>query len=385
MRAALLAGVVAAVAAVHGAPPARAAPALATERSLGALEVVATFPGPMPTGVTVSRGGRIFVNFPRWGDDVPFTVAELHGGEAVAYPSPALNAPGPAGERLVSVQSVVVDPRDRLWILDTGRPRFGPPAPGGPKLVAVDLATNAVVRTIALPPEVARPTTYLNDVRFDLRRGKDGLAFITDSSPEGGLIVVDLASGESWRRLDGHPSVRAEPGFVAFVEGVPLLVRRPGARPAPNPVGADGIAISADGARLYYSPLSSRRLYSVATDALADRAATPEQVAATVQDHGDKPASDGLESDAEGRVYATAYELGAIVRRAPDGTWEPLVRDPRLLWPDTLALAAGGHLYVTANQLHRQPGFHAGQDRRERPYALFRVRVDATPVRLERR
>jgi sugar lactone lactonase YvrE len=384
MHAALLAGI---VAAVLVAPPARGAPpALATERSLGQLEVVATFPGPMPTGVTLSRGGRIFVNFPRWGDDVPFTVAELRGGKAVAYPSAELNAQGGApGERLVSVQSVVVDPRDRLWILDTGRPRFGPPAPGGPKLVAVDLATNAVVRTIVLPPEVARPTTYLNDVRFDLRRGKDGLAFVTDSAPDGGLIVVDLASGESWRRLDGHPSVRAEPGFVAFVEGVPLLVGRAGARPAPNPVGADGLAISADGARLYYSPLSSRRLYSVATDALADRAATPAQVAATVQDHGDKPASDGLESDAEGRIYATAYEVGAIVRRAADGTWAPLARDPRLLWPDTLALAADGHLYVIANQLHRQPQFHGGQDRRQRPYALFRVRVDGTPLRLERR
>ncbi|MCY7347264.1 MAG: hypothetical protein LH614_13705 [Pyrinomonadaceae bacterium] len=35
--------------------------------------------------------------------------------------------------------------------------------------------------------------------------------------------------------------------------------------------GADGIAISADGARLFYCPLGSRRLYSVATDALFDR------------------------------------------------------------------------------------------------------------------
>ena len=99
----------------------------------------------------------------------------------------------------------------------------------------------------------------------------------------------------------------------------------------------------------------------------------------------DKPASDGLESDAEGRVYATAYELGAIVRRTADGVWEPLVRDGRLLWPDTLALAADGRLYVTANQLHRQPQFHAGKDLRQRPYALFRVRVGGTPVRLERR
>ena len=62
-------------------------------------------------------------------------------------------------------------------------------------------------------PSVALPTTYLNDVRFDLRRGEPGIAFITDSSNQGpnGIIVVDLASGQSWRRLHDHPSTKAVP------------------------------------------------------------------------------------------------------------------------------------------------------------------------------
>ena len=40
-------------------------PKLATAKPLGKIELVATFDGPMPTGVTVSHTGRIFVNFPR--------------------------------------------------------------------------------------------------------------------------------------------------------------------------------------------------------------------------------------------------------------------------------------------------------------------------------
>jgi hypothetical protein len=28
----------------------------------------------MPTGVTVSHQGRVFVNFPKWGDEVEFTL-----------------------------------------------------------------------------------------------------------------------------------------------------------------------------------------------------------------------------------------------------------------------------------------------------------------------
>jgi hypothetical protein len=40
----------------------------------------------MPTGVTVSTTGRIFVCFPRWGDDVHAAVAEVKKGEIAPYP-----------------------------------------------------------------------------------------------------------------------------------------------------------------------------------------------------------------------------------------------------------------------------------------------------------
>jgi hypothetical protein len=53
-----------------------AAQELLADEPLGVLEPVAYFNDAMPTGVTVSHKGRIFVNFPRWGDDVPFTVSE---------------------------------------------------------------------------------------------------------------------------------------------------------------------------------------------------------------------------------------------------------------------------------------------------------------------
>src|SRR3954465_5757707 len=110
---------------------------LPAARPIGQLEKVATFDGPMPTGVTVSHSGRIFVNFPRWGDQVDFTVAELKDGKPVAYPDPDINHAdqSKAGEHLTSVQSVFVDPSDRLWILDTGSIEFGPVVKDGAKLV----------------------------------------------------------------------------------------------------------------------------------------------------------------------------------------------------------------------------------------------------------
>jgi sugar lactone lactonase YvrE len=342
-------------------------------------EVVAELADFMPTGVTVSDTGRVFVSFPRWGDDVPYTVAEIVDGTAVPYPNADVNAwsPATAGDHLVCVQSVVVDPAGDLWLLDTGSLSFGPFVENGPKLVQVDLSTNEIVRIIPVTGGAVTGTTYLNDVRFDLSRGGAGYAYITDSQPVGALIIVDLETGESWSKLRGHVSTRAEDGFRAIVQGV---VREG------YEVGADGIAISADGSRLYFCPLSSRRLYSVATDVLIDRRSTEEEVVSTLVRHGDKGASDGMESDQEGSVYATAYEHSAVMKLAADGTWSTVLHGPKMLWPDTLSLASDGYLYVSVNQLPRSPLFNGGVDDRIAPYLILRVPVpDSTPIRLARR
>lgn len=364
---------------LSGTAPARAAP-----ETVGHVEDVARFDGAMPTGVTVAPDGRIFVNYPRWGDDVPFTVAELRDGKAVPYPDAAMNRPDdkrPA-ETLLSVQSVVADARGRLWILDTASPGFRTRQSGGAKLVAVDLATDKVVRTIVLPDDVALPTTYLNDVRFDLRGG-EGVAYITDSSVSGpgGIIVVDLATGRARRRLSGHASTAPEPNFVPRIEGQDVKSRTPDGQESPLRVSSDGIALSADGATLYYCPLSSRRLYAVPTAALRDPDLSEADLAAKVVDLGEKGASDGLEADDRGRVYAGDYENNGI-RRLEDGRWTTIAQGPEILWPDTLSIGTDRFLYFIANQLHRQAGFHGGVDQRRKPYHLYRVKIDAGPVHL---
>jgi sugar lactone lactonase YvrE len=254
------------------------------------------------------------------------------------------------------------------------------------KLVGIDLSTNKVFKTIRFPEGVVTKNTYINDVRFDLRRGPGGMAFITDSSSSGdnGIIVVDLASGRSWRKLNKHPTVLPDSSFSAVMEGEPLMLRKPGQPPKPATIGSDGIAITADGSRLYFCPLSSRDLYSVGVDALADEKSTDEQVAATLKKETRNFASDGLESDAAGHIYLTDWEHNAIQVRTGENQFRTLVTDPRMWWPDTLSLATDGTLYFTCNQLHRQAKFHNGQDRRQKPYYLFRVRTDGQPVSLKK-
>jgi hypothetical protein len=204
-------------------------------------------------GITVSKTGRKFSNYPsgldpnntNTGSNNKYAVAELIGNATeTPYPSAEIkNPPGgainfttvpPTGANyqnyLIGVQSVVLDAKDRLWILDTGRALLPDgtlvlASYGGPKLIGVDISTNTIIKTIVFPATVAYGDSYLNDVRFDLRPSVsacgEGVAYLTDSSSEGrnGIIIVDLGTGESWRHLDGIAEVRADRGFVPYVWG----------------------------------------------------------------------------------------------------------------------------------------------------------------------
>ena len=350
-------------------------------------ETVANFYGPMPTGVTVSHKGRIFVNFPHWGDDVKFTVAEIVNGKAVAYPNAQVNKINKAhpADCLYSVQSVVVDPKDRLWALDTGSVKLGPNVAGGPKLICMDLTTNTITRKIFFPRSVVPPSTSLNDIRFDLRRGKGGTAFITDSGAKSpnGIIIVDLATGKSFRRLGNEPSVKPDTKVTGIVDGFPLLERKHGLSPQVPKFGSDGIAISRDGKTLYYCPVSSRRLYSVSIDAMMDKNKSESQVAKTIKDLGVKGMSDGLESDAQGNVYAGDEERAQLKYGRPGGPYKVLAQVPKIYWLDTLSVAANGYLYFTGNELELQPSYHDDKDLRVKPYKLYRVKISGSPVLLK--
>ncbi|KAF2865882.1 major royal jelly protein [Massariosphaeria phaeospora] len=371
------------------------------------LEIVHLYNDQWPTGITVSQDGRKFSNYPPGldanntndGSNGKYTVAELIGSDSeTPYPNAEINSPPggainyttypPTGANhqthLIGVQSVVLDPLDRLWILDTGRALtpdgvLVPASYGGPKLVCVSLSTNSVVRTIVFPPTVAYPDSYLNDVRFDLRGG-GGVAYITDSSSEGrnGIIVVDLGSGESWRHLDGTPEVRPERGFVAFVWGTPLYyIPSPGQPLTTAPLGADGIALSADGQHLFWGSVGGRTLYSIPTERLRDRSQNSELLAqASIVNRGQRGVSDGFETDSNGFIYAGNLEQSAISFYNPkNASTSMFVRDPRINWSDTLSVGSDGYLYFTNNQLSLGSAFFPGTDRRQRPFVLFRAKL----------
>jgi sugar lactone lactonase YvrE len=302
--------------------------ALAAPSTAQTLAPVATF-GHQVTGVAVSADGRRFVNFPRWTEDAPISVAD----------------------HFVCVQSVVPDGQGNLWVVDAGAPGNEKILEGAPKLVKISLATNQVSKVIAIPGDVALQGTYLNDIRFS---PDGGTAYITDSGTRGAIIVVDLASGRSWRALDGSPTTQVDKTVKVMLDGKPL--RRPDGR---QPMfAADGIAISNDGRTLYWQALTGQTLYSIDTGLLRQEVGEKERQLA-VRTVARTQVTDGIWMSKAGTLYLTS-PTDYSVKRLNGATVETVLTDRRLRWPDTMAEGADGTLYVTASHIQDSMWFKPG-------------------------
>ena len=357
----------------------------------------------------MSKTGRLFSNYPGGldandtnnGHNGKYTIAELFPNNTEkAYPSKKINSPPggainyttypPTGANyenyLIGSQSCVIDSKDRLWILDTGRVltpngTLVAASYGGPKLIGVDLSTNEVFKTIVFPTTVAYADSYLNDVRFDLRPsvapGGEGIAYITDSSVEGrnGLIMADLGTGKSWRHLDGNSKVHPVDQWLAYLWGNPLYSVTPGKPLGYAQFGSDGIALSADGSTLYWKSVAGRYLYSIPTVRLRDTSEHSEILAqAAISQQTESGVTDGMETDSNDFIYHGNMEQDAVSFFNPkNGSDTVFVRDPRINWVDTFATGFDGYLYFTTNQLVFSSAFYPGTDRRQRPFAVWRV------------
>ncbi|KAF3018892.1 hypothetical protein E8E14_009440 [Neopestalotiopsis sp. 37M] len=361
-----------------------------------------------PIGIAVSKTGRIFACYTRGTYD--YTLGEIANLTAeTPYPNLELNIPPdglstefngiPFGsadrDHLISVQAVFVTPDDTLWALDTGRPTLNQTTspvvayaqPGGPKLVAFDLATDTVKATYTLPADVHFPDSYMNDLRFDMRpnvtdSGK-GIAYIVDSSDEGrtGFIMVDLGTGESWRQLSQHPSTLRTPEDVPSYQGLPFYFRSKG-----HPVnflqeGLDGEELSLYGDVLYYSPLTSDYLYSIETKYLrVNPSSDPlslKRAFDNVKNLGQRGGNaNGFSGDSLGNVYMLMPEHnGIFIYNSTTHQALPYVRDPRIIWPDSANVGFDGYIYMNINQLPYQPNWNNGVDGRQYPGLILRAKL----------
>ena len=351
--------------------------------SFSSLELAVAVDAPTsPTGVALSRTGRMFVFMPRFDDKTIFSVGEVaQDGSVTPFPDAAMNRPDAARpqETLFHIPNGVFDDADRLWLLDAGlMAASGVSVAGAPKLICLDVATGKIVAMVPLGPST-EPTSSLNDLRIS-RDGKSMYVSDQGQDGKGAIVAVDLTTGRSVRRLARHSSTASVKHVLKIVEDRPVVKRTATGVTSEVQGGANGLALSPDGRRVYYAPLIGRHLYSVDAEALLDPHADDAAVAATVKDLGEKGLTGGLIADDRDRIYLSLQELNAVGRRNPDGAIEILAVDPRLIWPDTFWITPDKWLYISSSQVNRRGEYNGGVDLARAPYAILRMRIDAGPA-----
>jgi len=319
----------------------------------------------MPAGIKISHSQQMFVSFPRWNPHVPATLTRVvkdAEGNAVfePYPSWEMNKEGNVAA-LQSVLGFEIDAEDRIWILDQGRVSGQQALPGSVKLVVWDIRSNKLVFSYEFPESVAPlNTSFLNDLVLDVRRQK---VYITDSglpldasidnTTYGALIVYDIANKSSWRVLELEESTIADQSLWIVINGQHVNPT------SPMRTGADGIALTADGSKLYFLPLTSHALYSLPVDLLADPE-TPEEtlrkaVVRITSDRGS--ASDGLACDNNNTLFLSALEKNGILRLQMEGNVPKFIElasnSSSMRWPDTLGFDHNGNIVYLTNSLYK--------------------------------
>ncbi len=301
-----------------------------------ALEVLVELDLP-PGNVTSASDGRIFFNTHPFTQSHRFTNAflfELVDGKPRPYPDLT------SQKDVQFVFGMTVDRQNRLWLtspatLDRERTR----------IQAYDLATNKKVVDHEFDKGVAR-------FAQDLRVSNDGKTlFLADTGAfrftHASLLVVDIATWGVREVLSDDVSTQPQNVVIRTKNGP----HRIGYGLLTFQVGVDGIALSKDGAWLYFATMSHDTLFRVPTEALLNERIGLEQLAKQVERVGKKPLSDGIETTADGSVLVTDIENGGIARVDASGQLTTLVRDANIVWADGVNLTAQGDVVFTDSSI----------------------------------
>ena len=212
----------------------------------------------------------IYVTVPRWKPGVPVTLARVNPktSRLQAWPSWEMQSLGDPSA-LQFVQSMEIDSRGWMWILDVGRLNLlSDPSlqtSGVPKLIIWDIDKNCSVQEYVFPDDVMPyDSSWANDIVVDETRG---LAYISDTWADGGIVVYDFKRNRA-RRFDDaslHPNKTMECDINGRTFNFPLP--------------SDGIALSHDAATVYYCEISREILWSVPAASLANWSLSSAEIA----------------------------------------------------------------------------------------------------------
>lgn len=322
-------------------------------------ETVVTLSEP-PGNIAVSQDGRIFLTIHPESRPNELKVIEIVQGKPKAFPNDATQR-----DLFQAPQGIRIDRQGRLWTIDHAHHGWG-----HPRLLAFDLATGELIHRMDFPGEIAPLGSYLQDFAVDPQGKTLYIADVSFVRKRPALIVYDIEAKKARRVLERDPSVMPQ-DYLIHTRSGPLV--RLGGLVAMK-VGVDSIALDPQGEWLYYGAMNHGDLFKIRVSDLNDPGLTAVDLSLRKQFVGKKVLSDGITLDAEGNVYLTDVEHGAIARLAPDGNLQTLIRDERVRWPDGFSWGPEGWLYFTDSAIPEIAFRSRGHIKGAGPYYVFRIR-----------
>ena len=319
-----------------------------------------------PGNPAVGPDGQVYFSVHPF-DQPEFKVMALIDGEGVPFPNAEISS------SFAAVIGIQVEQDGTVWILDMGSEATSP------KLLGWDTENNRLKAVHYLPNEVSVSNSFHQDFAIDERRRKAFIAdmsrggIIDDSNPA--IVIVDLETGEARRVLEGHESLQPQPEQTMIAEGEALTFTDDQGSRYPIELGLNPIAIDAQNEWVYFSTIHPGTLYRIKAEILGDFAKSDSALAGAIEPFADKPSSDGIAADGQGRVYITNVADNAISIADEDGTriW---VQDSRFIWPDGVYVAPDGSVVATINQLNRAAPFNGGVSGAEPPFLIVRIQAE---------
>lgn len=349
----------------------------AAQQNDAPLVPVADFGRHMAIGLSVNADNRLFVSFPNYDGDGKYALVEVQDGHLKPYPSAAWNTAPSGAEttktRFLRIQDLYVDQEDYLWVLDSkpspSRDIFkagsAGKAQGAFTLIKINTKTDQVERVYDFSGLDKRQSA-LNDVRVDSRRQ---VAYLSDPG-QAAIVVLDLKTGACRAVLTQRHYTLADSMILTY-DGQQMKDEK--GRPFSSNV--NGIALTHDGEYLYFKPINKRDLFRIETRHLRDETLSADALTAKVQKVATVGVTHGLIADEAGNIYLTTSEDYSISRLSPDGKLSVVVRDRRLLWPDSMGIGKDGYLYVSCAQMQRLPVWNHGENKTQYPYRAYRVKL----------
>ena len=334
------------------------------------LEIAVQSPW-MANQVAVTRNKLLFLGLPRYSAEfaTPSLARQAQDGSMQPFPGNSWNTwkPGDDGrEAFVYLNSVHMFDDETVWCVDQGSlsagifgEQYSKPLPGAQKIVQLDAKSGEIRRILRFDDQILPDGAQMNDLRLHGSR-----LYISDSGV-GGIIIHDLKTGETQRRLSGFAVVKANdkapPAILAHVKG----------KQAFHPPNSDMIEITRDGHWLYWAAPTGP-LYRIETRYLLNRKLSDAELVQHVEAVYENNFSGGCAMDSEGNIYFSETATNNITIWSPTGKTAILVSDSRLIRPDGSFISHDRRLYIPVKH---PAGSVSGVDIKNPVFNIYSVKL----------